>query len=254
MAGNRESDWGKEKKFREGQADQVLDTLFFDFIDLAKKLQPKVVVAENVKGLLLGDAINYVKKIYKEFDDAGYHCQHWLLDASKMGVPQRRERVFFVCLRKDLSTPFLEQVDFFTQLPKLKLQFNEKQIIYKEFKTLESGKKLTEETINYWNNRNFGDGDFSEIILRMTGKQKQWNRKFIYDDMIPLTITAGGYLPVRYDEPFEISDDEIKMIGTYPMDYNFCKNKTEYLVGMSVPPVMTAQIATEIYSQWLSKI
>ena len=56
MAGNREKDWGKEKKFREGQAEQVLDNLFFDFIDLAKELQPKVVVAENVKGLLLGNA------------------------------------------------------------------------------------------------------------------------------------------------------------------------------------------------------
>ena len=55
MAGNRDNDWGKKKKFREGQAEQVLDTLFFDFIDLAKKLQPKVVVAENVKGLLLGN-------------------------------------------------------------------------------------------------------------------------------------------------------------------------------------------------------
>jgi DNA (cytosine-5)-methyltransferase 1 len=54
MAGNREKDWGKEKKFKEGQAEQVLDTLFFDFIDLAKELQPKIVVAENVKGLLLG--------------------------------------------------------------------------------------------------------------------------------------------------------------------------------------------------------
>jgi DNA (cytosine-5)-methyltransferase 1 len=35
MSGNREKDWGKKKKFREGQAEQVLDTLFFDFIDLA---------------------------------------------------------------------------------------------------------------------------------------------------------------------------------------------------------------------------
>lgn len=52
LSGNREDDWGKMKHFREGQAEQVLDTLFFDFIDLAKKLQPKVVVAENVKGLL----------------------------------------------------------------------------------------------------------------------------------------------------------------------------------------------------------
>jgi len=68
IAGNREKDWGKDKKFREGQAEQVLDTLFFDFIDLAKKLKPKVVIAENVKGLLMGNAIDYVKKIYKEFD------------------------------------------------------------------------------------------------------------------------------------------------------------------------------------------
>lgn len=59
-AGNRDDDWGKEKKFREGQAMQVLDTLFFDFIDLAKRLQPKIVIAENVKGLLLGEAFSYV--------------------------------------------------------------------------------------------------------------------------------------------------------------------------------------------------
>ncbi len=60
---------------------------------MAKKLQPKVVVAENVKGLLLGEAKQYVRQIYREIDLAGYYCQHWLLDASKMGVPQRRERV-----------------------------------------------------------------------------------------------------------------------------------------------------------------
>jgi DNA (cytosine-5)-methyltransferase 1 len=41
IAGNREKDWGKEKKFREGQSAQVLDTLFFDFIALARVLQPK---------------------------------------------------------------------------------------------------------------------------------------------------------------------------------------------------------------------
>lgn len=119
MAGNREKDWGKEKIFREGQELQVLDTLFFDFIDLAKELQPKVVVAENVKGLLMGDAKQYVIKIYKEFDKAGYYCQHFLLDASKMGVPQKRERVFFIALRKDLAQPFLHFADMFTEVPKI---------------------------------------------------------------------------------------------------------------------------------------
>ena len=132
MAGNREKDWGKDKVFREGQAMQVLDTLFFDFIDLAKKLQPKVVVAENVKGLLQGEAKQYVRRIYKEFDEAGYYCQHWLLDASKMGVPQRRERVFFIALRKDLAEPFLVQQDMFTVNPELELNFNEPEIPFKE--------------------------------------------------------------------------------------------------------------------------
>ena len=83
IAGSRAKSWGKAKHFREGQAQQVLDTLFFDFIDLAKRLQPKVVVAENVKGLILGDAMQYVLRIYEEFRAAGYYCRHWLLDAQK---------------------------------------------------------------------------------------------------------------------------------------------------------------------------
>ena len=62
MAGNRGDDWGKEKQFREGQSLQVLDTLFFDFIDLAKKLQPKVVIAENVKGAIGGRSTKICKK------------------------------------------------------------------------------------------------------------------------------------------------------------------------------------------------
>ena len=48
-AGLREKTWGVEKKFREGQTKQVLDTLFFDFISLVKHLRPKVVIAENVE-------------------------------------------------------------------------------------------------------------------------------------------------------------------------------------------------------------
>ena len=141
MAGNREKDWGKEKKFREGQELQVLDTLFFDFIDLANELKPKVVVAENVKGLLLGNAKQYVIKIYEAFDKAGYTCQHFLLNACKMGVPQRRERVFFIALRKDLSPKFMELVDMFTELPKLELEFNEKEILFGKVKEIDLNRK-----------------------------------------------------------------------------------------------------------------
>lgn len=90
ISGLRERSWGVRKHFREGQCKQVLDTLFFDFIALARKLRPKVVVAENVKGLLMESAKSYVDRIYKEFDAAGYNVRHILLDAQYMGVPQRR--------------------------------------------------------------------------------------------------------------------------------------------------------------------
>ena len=123
---------GQDEALSRGSGGASVDTLFFDFIDLAKKLQPKVVVAENVKGLLLGEAKEYVRRIYEGFEDAGYYCQHWLLDAQKMGVPQRRERVFFVCLRKDLAAPFLVMQDLFNEVPKLDLDFNEPPIMFGE--------------------------------------------------------------------------------------------------------------------------
>jgi DNA (cytosine-5)-methyltransferase 1 len=252
MAGNRESDWGKEKKFREGQADQVLDTLFFDFIDLAKKLQPKVVVAENVKGLLLGNAIEYVKKIYKEFDQAGYYCQHWLLDASKMGVPQRRERVFFICLRKDLAKPFLQQVDFFTSLPKLGLDFKEPEIKFKEIEDLNAELIPIHETVKeLWYKTNPG-----ESFADAHPKGHYFGEIKMHPEKVCNTIIAnssGSHL-YHYSIPRILNNYEYNNAGTYPQDYNFLNNKPKYLIGMSVPPVMTAQIATEIYLQWLSKI
>ena len=227
MAGNRSKDWGKEKVFREGQASQVLDTLFFDFIELADKLQPKVIVAENVKGILLGDAKEYVREIYKCFDKAGYICQHFLLDASKMGVPQRRERVFFISIRKDLAEPLLDQANLFEQLPFIDMSFDEKPINVGEFVEFEQKK----ETINYSEKR------FGDVILDLNRPSP--------------TITSG----VRFweNDQMILKKECYNLIGSYPTDYNFNSDNV-YMIGMSVPPLMTARIAERIYNQWLINI
>lgn len=250
MAGNRENDWGKEKVFREGQAEQVLDTLFFDFIDLAKKLQPKVVIAENVKGLMLGEARKYMIKIYREFLNAGYLVQHFLLDASKMGVPQKRERVFFIAIREDLAEPFLYQQDMFTINAKLDLKFNEPEIPFFELSDdndlsvdlppvagklwykCEAGKSL--DTVPESNGNFFNDIKVSKkVVLPTLASQNK-----IYHSDIPRRLNNREYL-----------------LGTsFPTDYNTIDMKAFYMCGMSVPPVMMAQIATEVYSQWLSKL
>jgi DNA (cytosine-5)-methyltransferase 1 len=252
MAGNREKDWGKDKVFREGQSMQVLDTLFFDFIDLSKKLQPKVVVAENVKGLLMGAAKEYVRKIYREFDLAGYYVQHWLLDASKMGVPQRRERVFFIALRKDLAKPFMVQKDMFTVVPKLILKFDEPKILFRDIIDMK-GRDLSENMKNVWYNRKEGDNSMQQGSERLNGKSIYFSQSYLYKNKTPGTLTSHEDSQVLFDAPKYTSKNEACKIGSYPLDYVFCGKKPHYLIGMSVPPVMTAQIASEIYNQWLSK-
>jgi len=254
MAGNREKDWGKEKVFREGQAEQVLDTLFFDFIDLAKELQPKVVIAENVKGLLMGEAKQYVRKIYDEFDKAGYYCQHFLLDASKMGVPQRRERVFFICLRKDLASKFLYWQDMFTEIPKLELNFNEPEIIFREiFEIKNNERMLTGIALELWHNRIETDIDLDNVSTRQGRPNYMFNHKFLKMSKVSNTIIAND-MCCLYEEPRYRSKTELSKCGSYPLDYNFLNLKPEYLIGMSVPPIMISQIATEVYNQWLSKL
>ena len=59
-------------------------------------------------------------------------------------------------------------------------------------------------------------------------------------------------VPVRVDIPNRVSMVEVVRIGSFPSDYDFGTNKPNYLVGMSVPPVMTAQIASRVWEKWLS--
>ena len=252
MSGNREKDWGKKKKFREGQAEQVLDDLFFDFIDLANELQPKVIVAENVSGLLMGAAKKYVIKIYNAFKQAGYELriQPYLLDASKMGVPQKRKRVFFIAIRNDLAAQFMHQVDMFQTAPKLELFFNEPSIKYKEIEDIDDNQaSLTKDQRKWYVLTNIGD------FFSVNHPKGSWFNHYKADPeevLYTITSTVDG----AYNYQFErlLNDKENCLAGSYPLDYNFTKNKVKYLVGMSVPPVMMANVATEIYNQWLSQL
>lgn len=243
-AGNRDKDWGKDKVFREGQAKQRLDDLFFEYIALAKRLQPKVVVAENVKGLVTGNAKAYVKKIYEAFKEAGYVTQLFLLNAASMGVPQKRERVFFVARRNNIP------------LPVLRLVFDESSIVYRQFR--EAGINddvFTEYDAFIWRNRREGDKDYGDVNLRLKGRPSSFNGKFVYDDAVVNTIaSAGGSKLIAVAEPKKLTRNEVVLAGSFPLDYNFEAMAHKYLIGMSVPPVMMAQIAHQIRVQWLDRL
>ena len=237
VAGDREKYWGKEKKFREGQAFQVLDDLFFTFIKLAKKLRPKVVIAENVKGLIFGKAIEYAKKIYKEFNEAGYDVQVFLLDASKMGVPQKRERLFFICRRKDLN--FLA----------INLSFNEREIVYGEIEDDCYENKISKCYFEYFLKCAPG-----ESLRNHHPKGHFFNCYKTNKNKVLKTITAAsGSIAFHYEKHKGLSNNELKLAGSFPADYDFLKLDPKYLIGMSVPPVMMAQIANQVFLQMFKK-
>ena len=96
-AGSREKAWGKEKVFREGQRKQTLDDLFFVFLDTVEKLKPKIVVAENVTGLLKGNAKGYVNEIIKRFHNLGYDVQLFKLNSAKNECPPSKRTSVFYC-------------------------------------------------------------------------------------------------------------------------------------------------------------
>lgn len=255
-AGNRDDDWGKEKKFREGQVSQVLDTLFFDFIDLAKELQPKVVIAENVKGLLLGDAKVYVRRIYEEFDKAGYVVCHTLCDAQTMGIPQHRERVFFTAVRKDLFQYIPQTPTLFDAMPKIDLTFNEQRIPFKKvyIPNVDDRPASRGKMFEYWSKRIESDKLFEDTVYREYGVKKCFTNVYVKMDNVCNTLTSNSDCLYLYDEYRKPNKQETCCISSFPQDYNFLEEPYYYICGMSVPPVMMAQVATRVYEQWLKPI
>lgn len=232
MAGSRERGWGKEKVFREGQAHQRLDDLVFTYVDTIAKLRPKVAILENVKGLLAGNAKAYAKEIVQRLRGHGYTVQVFLLNAATMGVPQMRERCFFIA-RLDASWP------------NLVLKFEEPPIPLRTIAALHSdrGKTLTNAMTLRWSKCKSGES----LDKGDGGSGFNWTKA--HPDKVLGTISSGP-AQMHWERPEHLSDTIMKSCGSYPEDYDFNGIAARYLIGMSVPPVMTAQIAHQISVQW----
>ena len=126
--GTRESKWGHEKRY--SNKTQRVDDLFYEFARVLKEIQPKVFVAENVKGLTMGNAETILgdrgktlsslldidsdeDKELKNFNgkdttivetlrSCGYKVSFKVLNCSEYGIPQMRERLIFIGVRNDL--------------------------------------------------------------------------------------------------------------------------------------------------------
>jgi len=82
------------------------NSLYLQYIRILKDKQPKIFVAENVKGILSLGKGEVIKGIVEDFSNAGYRVKYKLLNAADFGVPQTRMRVFIVGIRNDLNINF----------------------------------------------------------------------------------------------------------------------------------------------------
>jgi len=80
--------------------------LFFEIVRILKFHKPKYLICENVKGLMSANEGKIFPMIVKEFEQAGYDIEYKVLNSKFFGVPQKRERVFIVGVRKDLKLQF----------------------------------------------------------------------------------------------------------------------------------------------------
>jgi DNA (cytosine-5)-methyltransferase 1 len=243
MAGSREKAWGKEKHFREGQAKQVLSDLFFDYLDLVGRLRPKVAIAENVKGMILGNAKGYTKLVMARFKELGYRPQLFLLNAADCGVPQRRERVFFCAIRDDIKAAPLKLAP--------KHRWISAREATQDLHADAAYDKMSLQTAQLWSATNPGEL-LSEGTMRLFGKRSRFTESKLDGESISATLTSSVSCFYHWDECRRLTYDEWKRLGSFPDDYHAKTDKIgKYMIGMSVPPKMTEAVARAVCSQWL---
>ena len=84
-------------------SDDPRNRLFIDFIDIVRQVKPKVVIFENVEGLLSYQGGKTYRLIHDMFSEIGYNAEGKLMQMNLFAVPQKRKRVIIICVRNDIN-------------------------------------------------------------------------------------------------------------------------------------------------------
>ena len=94
---------GKQKGMFNEDGTLTRSGLFFKALDIIECVKPKIAIAENVKALTSKKFTEEFKIVLDSLEKAGYHNYWKVLNAKDYGIPQNRERVFIVSIRKDID-------------------------------------------------------------------------------------------------------------------------------------------------------
>ena len=266
--GKHSDGWGQTKNYSDGKMVENIEDLFFEFLRVANDIKPKVIIAENVKGLTVGEAKEYFNKIQNTFEDIGYDVVAKVLDSRYFGISQTRTRVFFIGVRNDITEKaglnFMTIGNVFPQESKdvvplkdalVGLEYDEEEVKY-----------LTEKFSKtaYW--RDTGSKMEIDPPKVLTGmdyhpKGHHFNLKRVSQYQPAPTLTAMGSNDTtagafHWAEPRKLTLGELKRIQSLPDDFKLTGkwNQKSERIGRMVPPLMMKVIADSVYNKILKEI
>lgn len=263
--GKHSDGWGQTKLYSDGKIVENIEDLFFEFLRVANDIQPKVIIAENVKGLTIGEAKEYYNRILNEFENIGYEVVSEVLDSRYYGVSQTRSRVIFIAVRQDVADEvglnFLTMNHLFptpsrTAIPLkdalIDLEYDDEEVKY-----------LTEkfERTAYWKQTGSKMETFPKKVLSGMDyhpKGHHFNLKRVSLEVPAPTLTAMGNGDTtagafHWSEPRKLTLGELKRIMSLPDDFKLTGkwNQKAERIGRMVPPLMMKQIAESVYDNVL---
>lgn len=216
--------------------------LFFEMCRILREKQPKCFVGENVKGILSANKGEAFPLILDEFSKCGYSVTYQLINAAQYGVPQRRERVIIVGIRKDLGFTF--------EFPK--------EIITDEDNYVSLGNVLEADVPEkyYFSDR---------AVEGMKNAKKDMNKGRVQDVDKPCN-TVGSHLAkvsLNSTDPVLFSNGryrrftprEVARIQSFPENFALVSSEAAQYraLGNAIPPVMFWHIANKLSEQIRNK-
>lgn len=175
---------------------KVKGTLFDEIIRISNIRKPKFMFLENVKHIMKIDNGNAFKYILEKLDKNNYHVQTFTLSPHNYGIPQQRERVFFICIRKDIYNK-----------EEIKLKYKENKVIHlKNFLEKKPDKKYK----------------ISGDILKILNTWNEMIKKFKENEKISPTILIDEYY-----KNHDFNSSEFKNLANWRQDY-IIKNQPLY--------------------------
>lgn len=188
--------------------------IIFHIARILEESQPKCFLLENVKGLVTHDKGQTIKIIEKELKRVGYDVTYRVLTSLDYGVPQMRQRVYFVGIRKDLGKNIAE---FNWPVPVKKPPLSDFLIDY----NVATPERL--EIFSHYLNNPTNNGKYTvDDIKEMEGKiiDTRMNDLRIYDGRCPtLRAQRDGVLYVRNHTIYQLTGYEALLLQGFPKEY-----------------------------------